>query len=551
MATPRTPKPYVYVFQLGHGARVGKKRVPTAFTTAPCYYFRAEHEAFGEKLQAIPEPDVAEAETDLTFEAIDAFVERWELRPELYSDLEIEADEEHTEDRGFHAGATYDQARQALAAGGFVVCRTVDPLAVPRIVLSPAETVDRALEDLERHLDLTSLALILGRLGEDDELPRHASLAESVVVELCGGHQAQAFSARVRAAAPRWPAELRDTLVLLAGHALQDEETPALRAFFDGLPAAEDAAVKQHLADWDLAPGASAAPTKAAKPAAPASPAKAAKPAAAPTKAAAPAAPAAPTKAEALGGSAPPKKATKVAAPPAPAKAEALGGSAPPKKATKVAAPPAPAKPGALGGSAPPKKATTVAAPATAARPAAPTKPAAPAKPAKGADAFAARIAAIEAAAASAGVRLPPGASDAQIAAAEAKLGVKLPAEVRAFYRAHDGGPNNEQVCSNRELLSLAGMVHQWEMYKEAFDEGELDEEDAEPDEGVQREWWIPAWIPVSYELGGNHDVLDLAPDEGGTVGQIVAVWHDDSARTVEGTSFLSWLEEQTWGAPE
>ncbi|MCC6557870.1 MAG: hypothetical protein IT372_33400 [Polyangiaceae bacterium] len=30
--------------------------------------------------------------------------------------------------------------------------------------------------------------------------------------------------------------------------------------------------------------------------------------------------------------------------------------------------------------------------------------------------------------------------------------------------------------------------------------------------------------------------------------GQIVAVWHDDAARTVEGTSFLSWLEEQRWG---
>ncbi len=162
---------------------------------------------------------------------------------------------------------------------------------------------------------------------------------------------------------------------------------------------------------------------------------------------------------------------------------------------------------------------------------------------------LAAKIAKIESAARKAGIELPAGASQAAIAATEGKLGVTLPTEVRAFYLAHDGGPDNETVCGNRELLSLRGIVNQWEVWKEIFDDQDLeDDESSEPDPGVQKKWWIPEWIPVTYDLAGNHDVIDLAPAKGGKVGQIVSLWHDDGERTALGKDFLSWLQQQTWG---
>lgn len=445
MASPKSRKPhsYVFLFVLGPQAKVGRKRVPDAFTAAPCYYYREDRGRLARKLHAIPEPDVSERDVEVTFAAIDAFVERCELKPELYADPEIEADEEHVEERGFCAGANFERAKEALASGGFRVCRVVDPLAIPPVVLTPEEAVEFAMEGLERHLDLTSLPLVLARIEQGADLPRHASQAESILTQMLGDENAAAFGEKVRTAAPGWHPELRDTLLLLLGRALVAGAEGAWHALFDGLPAAEGAEVRRRLGAWGLPPGGSARPL-------------------------------------------------------------AQVAEARPVKVRES-------------------------------------------RRGRGADTIGARIASIEAAAAKAGVRLPPGASEAAIAATEATLGVTFPAEVRAFYLAHDGGPPDEAVCGNRVLLSLAGTIRQWRTYKAAFDQGALDD-DGEPDEGVLPKWWVPAWIPVTYDLGGNHDVLDLSPAEGGRIGQIVAVWHDGPTRTVEGTSFLTWLEAQRWG---
>lgn len=156
-------------------------------------------------------------------------------------------------------------------------------------------------------------------------------------------------------------------------------------------------------------------------------------------------------------------------------------------------------------------------------------------------------IARIEANAARAGVTLPKGATEAAISAAEAKMGVTFPAGMRAFYLVHDGGPSDE-VCDGRQLLSVGSIVHQWKIWKDLLDAGELEDDEVDPDTGVAPSWFHAKWIPVTHDFGGNHDVVDLAPAKGGTLGQIVSVYHDDGARTVEGEDFLSWLEDKTWG---
>ncbi len=162
-----------------------------------------------------------------------------------------------------------------------------------------------------------------------------------------------------------------------------------------------------------------------------------------------------------------------------------------------------------------------------------------------------AAIARIEAKAAAAGVELAKGANAKAIKAAEKALGLALPEEVVAFYRRHDGAETDAAV-EGRELLSLSRIVDEWKIWKDLLDQGTFEANDhSRPDPGVQKRWWIPEWVPVTYDGAGNHHVLDLAPAPGGTHGQILSFWHDDDERTLVAKSFLGWLEGAAWGDAE
>lgn len=160
------------------------------------------------------------------------------------------------------------------------------------------------------------------------------------------------------------------------------------------------------------------------------------------------------------------------------------------------------------------------------------------------------QIETIEANATSSGIVLPPGASEAAVASAERALGATLPEEVRAFYRAHDGG-GEERHCGGHRLLSLNGMVAAWQSWKERLDAGELEEdEDDEPsndEDDVRDAAWTPGWIPVTTDDEGNYLLVDLSPGATGRVGQIISLWDESPMRLVEGPSFLGWLSEVAW----
>lgn len=157
-------------------------------------------------------------------------------------------------------------------------------------------------------------------------------------------------------------------------------------------------------------------------------------------------------------------------------------------------------------------------------------------------------LAKIEKAAQKAGVTLNAGASDKAIAAAERALGQTLPDDVKAFYEAHDGSDDDPAVAG-RELLCLERMVGEWKIWKELLDKGDFGANDhGKPGKGVQKKWWIPQWIPVTYDGSGNHHCLDLAPAAGGAVGQILDFWHDDDPRKVVGKSLAEWLAAAPWG---
>ncbi|TDC74122.1 SMI1/KNR4 family protein [Streptomyces hainanensis] len=109
--------------------------------------------------------------------------------------------------------------------------------------------------------------------------------------------------------------------------------------------------------------------------------------------------------------------------------------------------------------------------------------------------------------------RLRPGADPAALAAAEAALGMPLPADLAASLACHDGSePDSRLLPHLVDLLSADGVVEQWELWNGVmteFDEGE------EPWGVLAGEThWHRRWIPVTI-FQGDLEVIDMRPGPG------------------------------------
>lgn len=259
-ASPRTAGAHAFVFRLGEGAKAGMKPVPAAYTTSPCYYYRMDRKALGKHLSAIPEPDVDAADIEVTFAAIDLFVEKHRLRRELYSDAELETGGEYAETRGFHTGATFAETRAALARGGFGIVDLARPAGI-----------ERDVDELVRHLDLASLDLVLDRIRQGvSGLHHHADTAAKLVVDALAKNGATTLTSALRATAPSWPAKRRDTLLVAVAYIglrrarqgsgdLRSKTAKALlaalRSFVDAFPPVENETARRRLEAWGLVRG--------------------------------------------------------------------------------------------------------------------------------------------------------------------------------------------------------------------------------------------------------------------------------------------------------
>jgi cell wall assembly regulator SMI1 len=139
---------------------------------------------------------------------------------------------------------------------------------------------------------------------------------------------------------------------------------------------------------------------------------------------------------------------------------------------------------------------------------------------------------------------LNPGATMREIEETETFLGVTFPEDVRASYLIHNGQSSESgALFGTFQLLALENIRDEWSVWKDLLDAGDFDDARSEPDGPIVTDWWHPRWIPLTYNGGGDHHCLDLAPAPGGDVGQIIEMWHDDAARCVEARSFRAWLE--------
>jgi cell wall assembly regulator SMI1 len=56
--------------------------------------------------------------------------------------------------------------------------------------------------------------------------------------------------------------------------------------------------------------------------------------------------------------------------------------------------------------------------------------------------------------------------------------------------------------------------------------------------------WWRRRWVPYLHNGGGSHLCVDVAAEDGGQPGQIVAFWKADEDRPVEYPSLEAWLAD-------
>ncbi|RBP45350.1 cell wall assembly regulator SMI1 [Roseimicrobium gellanilyticum] len=137
---------------------------------------------------------------------------------------------------------------------------------------------------------------------------------------------------------------------------------------------------------------------------------------------------------------------------------------------------------------------------------------------------------------------LNPPATLEQIRAAEKCLGCVFPQDVVDSFLVHDGARPGCGLWSGWDLLSLEGVVREWECWKELVNGGAFHQKKSVSDGDITDSWYDLKWIPLTYQSAGDNECLDLNPGKKGTVGQIISVYHDDPNRGVVASSYRAWM---------
>lgn len=128
---------------------------------------------------------------------------------------------------------------------------------------------------------------------------------------------------------------------------------------------------------------------------------------------------------------------------------------------------------------------------------------------------------------------LAAGATPASIQAAETRLGVALPPDVRESYAVHDGSgeigllPIMLYGLIAAPLHSLDEMVREWETWQEWRRDG-TGHASAPPAGPIKADRYNPRWLPVAWDGGAVNLCIDLDPAPGGAPGQMIYLDHLD-----------------------
>ncbi len=125
------------------------------------------------------------------------------------------------------------------------------------------------------------------------------------------------------------------------------------------------------------------------------------------------------------------------------------------------------------------------------------------------------------------------GAKPGTIARIEAKLGRRLPPDVRRLYAAHDGQPaGSPALCLNQRWLPLDLVTVAWEDLCQRYGcTAHVTDRDGSQCQGHLV--WSANWLPLFGSPRGDHYCIDLCPDVSDRYGQIIWFLYDDLERPV------------------
>jgi cell wall assembly regulator SMI1 len=140
---------------------------------------------------------------------------------------------------------------------------------------------------------------------------------------------------------------------------------------------------------------------------------------------------------------------------------------------------------------------------------------------------------------------LHPGATEQQLAEAQAKLNLTFPSDLRACYAKHNGSQDFfPGIDTSRYLMPLSEIAQHWEMLARNLDAGEFAGIAIKADIGIAPVFWHKSWVPLISNGGGNCHCLDLAPSAGGEIGQILSFNHENGERWLIAASLRTWLSD-------
>lgn len=153
---------------------------------------------------------------------------------------------------------------------------------------------------------------------------------------------------------------------------------------------------------------------------------------------------------------------------------------------------------------------------------------------------------------------LQPGASERELRTLEAALGLSLPADLCASLRRHNGQRLKPDVAliDGFFLGDVQMIADDWQDWLDRMSDPTFGLP-TKPARGVRKAWWHRGWIPFTFDGHANSYCVDLQPAAGGTVGQVLILWHDDDTRPLLARSYRAWLEglltglEQGWVVPD
>ncbi|MCG8574100.1 MAG: tetratricopeptide repeat protein [Flavobacteriales bacterium] len=139
---------------------------------------------------------------------------------------------------------------------------------------------------------------------------------------------------------------------------------------------------------------------------------------------------------------------------------------------------------------------------------------------------------------------LNPGALELNFEEAEKILSISFTDLFKEAYQQHNGqNLKAPALLPCGKVLSLDDMIQQWKILTESLKNGEFDAKEANPDNEIKEGWYNEKWIPIVLDGKGNYLCMDMDPDAGGKVGQIIKFSLFNEDRDLIAESIFEWLK--------